>query len=457
MGAFRVLSVAHNTVERGAAPVRKALAVGDQPLAATWRQRNPPQASIRYELQHAGLPRPPLFPPVCSALKSTEPVRAHSRASVTGGVSGAPPHPGEELTWECAGSWPGGGRLLGAWAPGPGQPCFGGVSQDVSAHGSQLWGSRRLGLVCGRGWARRAGSEGGAEVGQQGCRSSDLVSSGCQPLHFPGASLQHIQGRLPATVEPGHVGGACGSQVATELGWKGLGIAPAGRANPTRTPGPPTAGPPSWCPSGCPSRGRRSSPQGFPQGHLLGDQVATQEPHSTRDSRGLDTEPAMFGPPQVLTIWGHSRGSEGLLAAFPLPHPSPHLPSPLPPAAPQGLAHCVRSSDRGCWPQPTAQRGHLLLPVTDKPPSSRFPQPQAPGPEGPKREVHQLSCTGIPDVLLQLGLGRGAGTVGEGAGTRGGERAQGCGGGQVAPRTSGTPSPTSAQRDGAVLALTSAG
>ena len=126
---------------------------------------------------------------------------------MTGGVSGAPPHPERSSP----------GSVLGAglgedvsWGRGlQDQAVLRGVSKGRSAHWSRLWGSRRLGLVCGRGWARRAGSEGGGRKwGQQGCRSSDLVVVGsCQPLHLPGGLLQHVQGWLPATVEPGHVGG----------------------------------------------------------------------------------------------------------------------------------------------------------------------------------------------------------------------------------------------------------
>lgn len=66
MGAFRVLSVAHNTVERGRCS-RVESAGGRGPASGRHlAAANLPQASIRYELQHAGLPCPPLFPPVCS-------------------------------------------------------------------------------------------------------------------------------------------------------------------------------------------------------------------------------------------------------------------------------------------------------------------------------------------------------------------------------------------------------
>lgn len=220
-----------------------------------------------------------------------------------------------------------------------------GVSKGRSAHGSQLWGSRRLGLVCGRGWARRAGSEGGGRKwGQQGCRSSDLVVVGsCQPLHLPGGLLQHIQGRLPATVEPGHVGGCLRLPRPLGAGVEGPGVSCA------RWQSQPHSGPPAHppqdpilvCPERLPYRGRvQVSPRDSHRAISLGIRWPRRNPTASRDSRGLDTERAMFGPPQVLTIWGAQPGSEGAAGRFPLPHPSPHLPSPLPPAAPQAGPLC---------------------------------------------------------------------------------------------------------------------
>lgn len=132
-------------------------------------------------------------------------------------------------------------------------------------------------------------------------------------------------------------------------------------------------------------RGRvQVSPRDSHSAISLGTRWPRRKPTASRDSRGLDTERAMFGPPQVLTIWGAQRGQREPLAGSPSPAPPatpPPISQPLYPRQRHRLAHCVRSSERGCRPQPTAQDGHLLLLVTGRPPGPRSPQPQAPGPE----------------------------------------------------------------------------
>lgn len=233
------------------------------------------------------------------------------------------------------------------------------------------------------------------------------------------------------------------------------------------------------CPVQLPYRGRvQVSPRDSHSAISLGTRWPRRKPTASRDSRGLDTERAMFGPPQVLTIWGAQHGSEGAAGRFPPPQPLPHSPTlisqPLYPPQRYRLAHCVCSSERGCQPQPTAQRGHLLLPVTGKPLGPHIPQPQAPGPEvrrgsapaQPRWDSRCASAAWPGGGERAHGWGRGADARvgGRGADTRVGRRGagtrvvRGAGTrmwGEVAPRASGAPSPTSARRDGAVLALTS--
>ena len=116
------------------------------------------------------------------------------------------------------------------------------------------------------------------------------------------------------------------------------------------------------CPVQLPYRGRvQVSPRDSHSAISLGTRWPRRKPTASRDSRGLDTERAMFGPPQVLTIWGAQHGSEGAAGRFPPPQHLPHSPTlisqPLYPPQRYRLAHCVCSSERGCQPQPTAQRG----------------------------------------------------------------------------------------------------
>lgn len=80
-----------------------------------------------------------------------------------------------------------------------------GVAKGWSAPWSWLWGRGPPRLVADTaGGGVRAGGTGGV---RWGCGPSYLVNGGGrQPLHLPGGFLQHIQRRLPAAVELGHVG-----------------------------------------------------------------------------------------------------------------------------------------------------------------------------------------------------------------------------------------------------------
>lgn len=164
-----------------------------------------------------------------------------------------------------------------------------------------------------------------------GGECSHLITGGCrQPLHFPGSLLQHVQGWFPAAVESGHVHRhlrlprPLGARVGV---WSEPGPPRTPRC-PALPPGRPTPPPEAALPDQY--RGRvQVSPSESHSAISLGTRWPRRKPTASRESRGLETELAISGPPQVLTIWG-TVGFRGDHACRP-PTPPPPPPSPLRP------------------------------------------------------------------------------------------------------------------------------
>lgn len=198
-------------------------------------------------------------------------------------------------------------------------------------------------------------------------------------------------------------------------------LRPLAEPTPLRTPGPPTAGPhpgvprAAALPGACPGL-----PQGFPQGHLLGDQVATQEPHSIAGQQGPGHRASDVWATTSADDLGGTAGVRG--GCWPLSPPPSLPPSPIP-STPSGATgwptvSAALTVDAGPSQLPNVGTCFSQSPTSPQVPASPSPRHQV---QRSEEEVHQLSRTGILDVLLQLGLGEGSGhTVGEGSGHTGG-------------------------------------
>lgn len=159
----------------------------------------------------------------------------------------------------------------------------------------------------------------------------------------------------------------------------------------------PAQGPFPRAPARCllPYRGRvHISPSDSHSVISLGTRWPRRKPTASRESRGLETERAMSGPPQVLTIWGTAGFRGGPAHQTPVPAGSP--------AAPQ--ASHTRSLDT--WPQLSAQGRHLLPPTFSRGQTTPGPRSPSPSPcprhqfQRSKEEVHEFCSAGVLNVLL---------------------------------------------------------
>lgn len=173
-------------------------------------------------------------------------------------------------------------------------------------------------------------------------------------------------------------------------------------------------------------------PQGFPQCHLLGDQVATQEAHSVAGQQGPGHRASDVRATASADDLGGTAGLRGGCWPIPpSPTPLPSSPNPSIPGSATGwpTVSAALSVDASPSQLPNVGTCFSQSPASPQVPASPSPRHQV---QRSEEEVHQLSRAGILDVLLQLGLGEGSGHTGGG-----GQRARGCGGrwhrGQAGP------------------------
>lgn len=234
------------------------------------------------------------------------------------------------------------------------------------------------------------------------------LEAAASPSTSQGASCSTSRGGSQPLWNLGTYTGTCGSRGHSELEWE-FGVSQVHpeppdalrsphadlRPSPRRPTPPPHATLPDQY------RGRvQVSPSDSHSAISLGTRWPRRKPTASRESRGLETELAISGPPQVLTIWG-TVGFRGDHARRP-PTPPPPPPSPLRPRLEGDAWPSWQPKVGTCLPrpQPEASPAHCSAHACRPHPPTQ-PRHQV---QRPEEEVHELSSAGVLDVFLQLGL-----------------------------------------------------